>query len=208
MTISTEAVSQIADSLSIVADDSQVGAWVDHLDLLLRWNKVFNLTAITNPSDVLSQHLSDSLSVAPYVHGETVFDIGTGGGFPGIPLAILFPEAQFTLVDTVQKKTRFLKQVVGELKLSNVQVVNARVESLTPDSKANQVISRAFSSLEDFLQLTSGLASHQTEWLAMKGKLPSQELKALPNEFTYTVVPLTVPGLDAERHLIRIRKTL
>lgn len=206
--LSREAVVAALHRLDLNSTELQIDQWLAHLDLLLRWNKAYNLTAITEPNEVITQHLLDSLSIQESVTGPLVYDIGTGGGFPGIPLAILFPQFEFVLVDTVQKKTRFLRQVVSQLGLTNVSVIHARVETLKPGDSANQIVSRAFSSIKDFLNLTQNLSSTETEWLAMKGKLPTGELEALQDEFTYTVNSLNVPGLNADRHLIRLQKTL
>lgn len=202
----SSAVSGVADQLALSATDEQVSQWCTHLELLLRWNKAYNLTAITDPKDVITHHLADSLSVIPYIVGNRVLDVGTGGGFPGIPLAIYYPNKEVILVDTVQKKTRFLRQVVGDLGLQNVQVFHARVEQLKLDESVSEIVSRAFSSISQFVQLTEHLADRHTRWLAMKGKFPHDELKALSGHFAYTSHPLEVPGLDAERHLIQINR--
>ena len=189
------------------ASDQQLKQWRGYLALLRRWNRTYNLTAIEDDQAILTKHLLDSLSIAGFIKGERICDIGSGGGLPGIPLAILFPEKQFTLVDAVAKKTRFLRQVVTELKLANVQVVHARVEAYRPAYRFDQVICRAFSSLSEFVSVTGHLLAKNGEWLAMKGKLPVEELAALGKKMAYTVHPLIVPGLDAERHLIQITQT-
>lgn len=206
MMISPEAVASALDGRGFCP--VQIDRFASHLNLLLKWNKAYNLTAITDQDQVITQHLLDSLSIKSAIEGKSIYDIGTGGGFPGIPMAITFPEKRFILVDTVQKKTRFLRQVVAQLGLKNVEVKHARVETLKPEKKADQIVSRAFSSIPDFLNLTLNLADDHTEWLAMKGKSPTEELETLSPELTYTVDPLNVPGLNAERHLVRIQKAL
>lgn len=192
-------------ALEIEATDAQIKQWLDYLGLLKRWNKVYNLTSVEE-SEALATHCLDSLSVAGFITGEQIADVGSGGGLPGIPLAILFPEKKFTLIDAVAKKARFQRQAITELKLKNVEATPARVEQFKPDSPFDQIISRAFSSLEDFVSLTQPLLAAEGTWLAMKGRIPEQELAALDKKFAYTVIPLKVPGLDAERHLIHITR--
>ncbi len=193
-------------ALGIEATDEQVGQWLDYLQLLQRWNKVYNLTAIDDAAAMLTAHLLDSLSVAPFVTGQRIADVGSGAGLPGIPLAILFPGTQFTLIDAVAKKSRFQRQAVMDLQLDNVAALHTRVETFKPEKPFDQVISRAFSSLSEFVDLTASLLASGGEWLAMKGRRPEQELAALDKKIAYTVIPLTVPGLDAERHLIQMTK--
>ena len=199
-------LAKIVSTLDLQVGDQQLRQWQQHLELLLRWNKAYNLTAITKPNEVLTHHLCDSLVIAPYVTSGQIVDVGTGGGFPGIPMAVFYPEKNFVLVDTVLKKVRFLRQVVAELGLSNVEVRHARVEELSFSPAAGQVVSRAFSTINDFLSLTQKIADPDTQWLAMKGRYPEDELRALSNDFAYTSTPLQVPGLDAERHLIQIHR--
>lgn len=176
-----------------------------YLDLLEEWNRVFNLTAITNREDMFTLHLQDSLSVLPYLTGKNVLDVGTGAGFPGMVLAIARPDLAVTLLDSAGKKTRFLQQVKAALKLNNVTVVHARVEDYHPDPLFDQVISRAFSDLTKFLLCTEHLCKPEGQFLAMKGLCPDEEIKAIPPKFTVqSIHRLDVPGLDAQRHLITI----
>lgn len=178
-----------------------------YLDLLQEWSKAFNLTAITDRKDMEILHLEDSLSVLPYVTGKRLVDVGTGAGFPGMVLAIVRPELEVTLIDSVGKKTRFLQQVKATLKLDQVTVVNSRVEDYHPVEKFDQVISRAFSNLTKFVQCTEHLCKPTGQFLAMKGQLPTEEIQALPKAFRVSAIhPLSVPGLDAQRHLIVIEK--
>ena len=178
-----------------------------YLQLLQRWNKVFNLTAVRDPAEMQSLHIADSISVAPYLHGATCLDVGSGAGLPGIPLAILQPERQFTLLDTNGKKTRFIQQAVLELGLPNVQVVQTRVESWQPAASFDAIISRAFASLHDFVTFTGKHVAENGILYAMKGRYPASELAELPAGWCVTAQhPLHVPGLDAERHLLEIQR--
>ncbi|MDO8961636.1 MAG: 16S rRNA (guanine(527)-N(7))-methyltransferase RsmG [Methylophilus sp.] len=174
---------------------------LQYLSLLQKWNKVYNLTAVRDPQDMVTLHLLDSLSVMPYVHGPRVLDVGSGAGLPGIVLAICNPTLQVTTIDTVQKKAIFMRQVKGELGLENLSVVHARVEAYQPEQPYQQIISRAFSDIALFLRLTKHLIASGGEWLAMKGLVPTQELAALDVK-PKVVHPLSVSGLDAERHLV------
>ncbi len=187
-------------------DETQVAQLQAYVEMLLRWNKVYNLTSIRNVDDVLPLHIFDSLAVAPFIKGEHFLDVGSGGGLPGIPLAIRYPERRFTLLDTVGKKTRFMQQAAIELKLPNVSVVQARVESWASDTVFDAIISRAFSSVNDFVSLTAQHMHKRGSLYAMKGRYPKDELAQLPNE--YHVVAehkLEVPQLSAERYLIEIQ---
>ncbi|WP_342244701.1 16S rRNA (guanine(527)-N(7))-methyltransferase RsmG [Pseudomonas sp. OTU5201] len=182
-----------------------------YLALLIKWNKAYNLTAVRDPDEMVSRHLLDSLSVVHHVAelGDNWLDVGSGGGMPGIPLAILFPERHFTLLDSNGKKTRFLTQVKLELKLTNLEVVHNRVEAFTPERPFSGVVSRAFSSLEDFSNWTRHLGDGETRWLAMKGLHPDDELQALPADFRVeSAYRLEVPGCQGQRHLLILRRTL
>jgi len=173
-------------------------------DLLLKWNKTYNLTALRDPEQAISHHLLDSLSILPHVGPEPMLDVGSGGGLPGIPLAIARPELSVGLVDTVQKKATFLQQASIELDLKNVAVHHARVEEM--QGQYAQISSRAFAEIALFVALTRHLMAPGGRWLAMKGQRPDDELKALPDDIAVeSIVPLDVPGLAAERHLIILR---
>jgi 16S rRNA (guanine527-N7)-methyltransferase len=190
------------DQLHIVASQAQQDHLLFLLQQLIKWNKTYNLTAIKDPREVLTRHLMDSLAVIPYINHKTILDVGTGAGFPGLPLAIMLPKTQFTLLDSNSKKIRFIRQQIHELKLSNVEVIHSRVE----DAKGTgyqAIISRAFASMEDMVNLTKHLLASGGVWLAMKGKysgLESATLKALVNEVN--VHELKVPGLGAKRCLV------
>lgn len=175
-----------------------------YLALLDKWNKVYNLTAVREPLEMVTLHLLDSLSVLPYIKGQRLLDVGSGGGLPGIVLAICLPELQVTTIDTVQKKAIFMRQVKGELSLDNLQVVHARVEAFNAEP-FDMIISRAFSELSLFVTLTRHLLTENGRWLAMKGVSPEQELAVLNTKNT-TVYPLSVAGLQAERHLAIIEQ--
>jgi 16S rRNA (guanine527-N7)-methyltransferase len=174
-----------------------------YLALLEKWNRVYNLTAVRDPERMVSHHLLDSLAAVPYFQGETVLDVGSGGGLPGIPLAIARPELRVTLVDSIAKKTTFLLQVKAELGLGNLDVVTSRVENYRPDARFNVVTSRAFSDLKEFVNLTRHLLMPGGRWLAMKGVLPHEEIVLLPDWVKVSANQvLVVPGLEASRHLI------
>jgi 16S rRNA (guanine527-N7)-methyltransferase len=178
-----------------------------YLQLLQRWNKVYNLTAVRDPAQMQIVHLDDSLSVAPFLRGKTCLDVGSGAGLPGIPLAIVQPQRQFTLLDTNGKKTRFMQQAVLELGLKNVKVVQTRVESWQPEVCFDAVISRAFASLHDFVTFTGKQVCEGGILYAMKGRYPADELAALPAGWRVVAEhPLQVPGLDAQRHLLELQR--
>lgn len=173
-------------------------------DLLLKWNKTYNLTALRDPEQAISHHLLDSLAILPYVGPEPLLDVGSGGGLPGIPLAIARPELTVRMVDTVQKKTTFLQQAAIQLGLKNVAVNHARVEEMS--GQYAQISSRAFAELKLFVELTRHLLAPGGRWLAMKGVRPDDEIAALPADIVVEqVIALQVPGLDAERHLILLK---
>lgn len=174
---------------------------LDYLALLQKWNQVHNLTAVRDPEEMVTLHLLDSLSVMPYIQGENLLDVGSGAGLPGIPLAICKPELQVTVLDSSHKKTSFMRQAKAELGIPNLQVVCSRVEAYLPDQPFDTVISRAFSDLAEFMQLTRHLGQSDAQWLAMKGVYPFEELAQIKSQ-PIRVVPLQVPGLEAQRHLV------
>jgi 16S rRNA (guanine527-N7)-methyltransferase len=172
------------------------------LALLLKWNKVYNLTAIREPRQMVTHHILDSLAVLPHLHERRWLDVGCGAGLPGLVLAICRPEWDFTLLDSNSKKTGFVQQAIIELDLRNVRVCCARVENFDAPQKFDGIISRAFTELKEFLHMTRHLIADQGRWVAMKG-LPEQELKGLSNDSQVEcVIPLNVPGIDAARCLV------
>ena len=198
-----------AQQLNVALSEQQQELLLAYLGLLIKWNKAYNLTAVRNPDEMVSRHLLDSLSVVNDVaqYGDNWLDVGSGGGMPGVPLAIMFPERKFTLLDSNGKKTRFLTQVKLELKLDNLEVIHSRVEAYTPQQAFSGIISRAFSSLEDFTNWTRHLGDLQTNWLAMKGVHPDDELQALPEDFRLDSCQiLKVPGCQGQRHLLILQR--
>jgi 16S rRNA (guanine527-N7)-methyltransferase len=177
-----------------------------YLELLQKWNRVYNLTAIRQPEQMVSHHLLDSLAVLPYLLEGRWLDVGCGGGLPGLVLAMARPQWQFTLLDSNSKKTGFVQQVAIDLKLNNVTVCCARAEDWQPAEKYDGIISRAFASLADFVSVTRHLLLEQGRWAAMKGEPSQEELRQLPAgvEIERTV-PLKVPGMEAARCLVVLK---
>ena len=174
-----------------------------YLALLDKWNRVYNLTAVRDAERMVSHHLLDSLAAVPFFQGERVLDVGSGGGLPGIPLAIARPELQVTLIDSIAKKTAFLLQAKAELGLGNLTVVTGRVEDYRPAGGFDVITSRAFSDLREFVALTRHLLKRGGCWLAMKGLYPNEEIAQLPPGVKVGAdYELVVPGLDATRHMI------
>lgn len=174
-----------------------------YLALLQKWNKTFALTALRDPAMAVSHHLLDSLAILPYVKSDSLLDVGSGGGQPGIPLAIVRPELRVTLLDSNSKKTAFLQQAAIELGLSNIAVHCGRVEQYQPPVKFAAIVSRAFSELADFVSLSRQLLAPEGRWLAMKGVWPHEEIARLPQGVSVASVHrLEVPGVEGERHLV------
>ncbi len=183
---------------------------LDYVALIGKWNKVYNLTAVREPEAMITQHLLDSLAVLPHLPQQSgvnrLVDIGSGAGLPGIPLAIARPDWQITLLDSNHKKTTFLRQACLELGLANAEVVCERVEHYQPSAGYAAVISRAFSDLGEFARLTAHLLAKGGKLYAMKGIYPHEEIGKLPQPFKLQeVIPLTVPGMDAQRHLVIVK---
>ncbi|OYY95380.1 MAG: 16S rRNA (guanine(527)-N(7))-methyltransferase RsmG [Hydrogenophilales bacterium 28-61-23] len=188
--------------LRLDLSEQQKTTLLSYLSLLGKWNKTYNLTAIHDPERMLTHHILDSLAIAPYVADGALLDVGSGGGFPGIPLAIARPELAVTVMDASQKKCGFMRQVAIELRLVNVSVLHARVESYQAPQKFTQIVSRAFSDLSEFVRLSAHLLAPGGNWLAMKGVHPHEEIARLKAARVVRDLPLHVPGLDAERSLI------
>ncbi|WP_414691161.1 16S rRNA (guanine(527)-N(7))-methyltransferase RsmG [Noviherbaspirillum sp.] len=193
-------------ALSLDLNDAQFAQLMDYLALLAKWNAVYNLTAVRDPAQMVTQHLLDSLAAVPAFAGaKNVLDVGAGGGLPGIALAIARPDMQVSMIDTVHKKTAFLTQVKAELGLANVTVHTMRVEQLRVPEKFDVITSRAFAELGDFVNWSGHLLKEGGRFIAMKGVLPKEEILRLPAGWKVTQVQaLDVPGLNAERHLIFI----
>lgn len=176
-----------------------------YVALLHRWNKTYNLTAIRDPRQIVSLHIFDSLAVAPYIEGENCLDVGSGGGLPGIPLAIMQPQRSFTLLDTNGKKTRFMQQAVIELGLKNVNIVHSRVEIWQTEHQFDTIISRAFASIIDFITTSSLHLSKNGQLLAMKGQFPKSELSTLTDEFFVAFSKtLLIPNISGNRCILKI----
>lgn len=190
------------NKLGLELNDHQIDQLISYLNLLIKWNKAYNLTAVRDPLEMVNRHLIDSLSIVPYIKGKRIIDVGSGPGLPGIPMAICYPELPVTTLDSNGKKTRFQLQVKTELSLENLTVVNDRVENCEFEP-FDQVISRAFASIEDMIKWTHQLCSKEGVFLAMKGLYPEDELSALPDGFELkTCHRLQVPETDGERHLL------
>ncbi|GAB3542603.1 16S rRNA (guanine(527)-N(7))-methyltransferase RsmG [Noviherbaspirillum agri] len=206
----TRTLASGASELHITLSGTQLARLIDYLALLVKWNAVYNLTAVRDPAQMVTQHLLDSLAAVPAFAGaKQVLDVGAGGGLPGIVLAIWAKEAQpdmrISLIDTVHKKTAFLTQVKAELGLTNVTVHTARVEQLQVLHKFDIITSRAFAELADFVTWSGHLLAEGGRFIALKGVMPNEEIARLPAGWkANTVQPLHVPGLGAERHLVFI----
>lgn len=193
--------------MGVVLDSEQQSQCLRFLSLMQKWNKTYNLTAIRDPKDMVVKHLLDSLSVVPRLRGERILDVGAGGGLPGIPLAIAYPDKRFTLLDSNTKKTRFLRQVAHDCGLDNVGVECCRVENYSVSALFDSIICRAFSSVSDFVIMTEHLGVAGCEWVAMKALCSEGEIEALPEDFyVEESVGLNVAGLNAQRSLIKIKK--
>lgn len=192
--------------LELVLDGRQQAQLLDYLLLLEKWNSAYNLSGIRDAERMVAYHLLDSLAIAPFIaKAMTVLDVGTGGGLPGIPLAICYPDKSFLLLDSNGKKTRFLFQVKTELGLGNVTVIHDRVEAFQSSRQIDIVLCRAFAPLDRMLQQTGHLLHDNSRVLAMKGQLPAGEIAALPADFVVASThDIAVPGVEGSRHLIEI----
>jgi 16S rRNA (guanine527-N7)-methyltransferase len=208
----TEAESQRliegARQLGITLDSSQAANLLRLLDDLAHWNRTHNLTAITKRDEMITRHLLDSLSVNAELTGQAIADVGTGGGFPGLPLAVANPQRRFTLIDSNNKKIRFVTHAARELGLTNVTPLHARVEALQPEAPFDTVIARAFAPLPEMLEKIAPLSGMRTRVLAMKGKRPDQEIANLPSGWRLArSQALEVPGLPEARCLLVLERT-
>lgn len=192
-------------ALGLSLDEVAQEKLIQYLLLLEKWNKIYNLTAVRKPGQMVTHHLLDSLSICAHIQGSRVLDVGSGAGLPGIPLAIVRPDWQIEMLDSNNKKTRFITQAISELRLDNTSVVHGRAEEYHPEKSYDTVISRAYSSLGKMIQTAGQHCAKNGCLLAMKGEYPIAELEQIPDPFRVTdVCALQVPGLDAVRHLVKM----
>ncbi len=184
----------------------QVDQLAHYLQLLEKWNHAFNLTAVRDPEEMVTRHVLDSLATRPYLYGGAILDVGTGAGLPGIPLAVMASHQHFGLLDSVGKKIRFLRHAVGELALSNCEVVQSRVEAYAPESHYDTVVCRAFASTGEFVAQCGRLVAREGRLLAMKGRDPERELSELPPGWRGRCERVEVPGLDEQRHVVIVER--
>ena len=195
------------DALRLPVEPAVERKLLDYVALIAKWNRVYNLTAVREPEKMLSLHVLDSLAVAPHLAGRTLLDVGSGAGLPGIPLAIVRPGLEVTLLDSNRKKTTFQQQALIELGLANARAVNSRAESWKPPSLFDIVISRAFSALAEFVAAAGKLCAPEGTLVAMKGVYPHEELARVPAAYAVRDVRrLDVPGIAAERHLVFVTR--
>lgn len=195
-------LSQGLAALHVDLDAATCAKMLQFLEMLERWNRAYNLTAVREIEQMLPRHLLDSLTVLPYLHGQRVLDIGTGAGLPGIPLALARPDAQFVLLDSNIKKIRFVKQAIHELSLANATAVHSAAERYQPHELPDTIIARAVAAIPDMLNSCRHLCAPQSRVLAMKGVFPQEEIDGIDRDFRVRdVVRLAVPGLEAMRHL-------
>jgi len=207
MTLSQELTSLISKT-SLQVTEQQINLLIQYVELLNKWNKAYNLTSVRDPSDMLIKHIMDSLMVGEVLQGQSFIDVGTGPGLPGIPLAILYPERNFVLLDSLGKRITFLRQVVFQLKLSNVTPVKARVEQYQAEVPFDGVLSRAFSSLTDMVTWCQHLiAPEKGRFFALKGQFPQDEITQLPDNINLVdSYKIEVPELVGERHVLELKK--
>jgi 16S rRNA (guanine527-N7)-methyltransferase len=193
------------ERMALKLSDQMIDQLMTYLNLVEKWNRVYNLTAIRERDEMIKLHFLDSLSIFNHVHVKNILDVGSGAGFPGIVLAITKPELKVTVMDSVNKKTTFMQQVKSELALTNLDVVNSRVEDYQPITLFEAVTSRAFSNLKNMMSLTQHTLKKEGVWLAMKSKDVKEELEEFEKN-QYILTPLEVPFIDAERHLVILKK--
>lgn len=202
MTLAAQLAAGVAELGVDVSPETQKKL-LAYLELMAKWNRVYNLTALRNPGEWVTHHLLDSLSVLPHIRGPLVVDVGSGAGLPGLVLAMVRPDWQVVSVEAVDKKAAFQRQVAAELALTNIRVEGRRIEEAVLEAGADTVVSRAFSSLADFVSLTRHLLKPGGQWAAMKGRLPEGEIADLPADVQVReIIELKVPGLNAERCVV------
>ena len=196
--------------MKIELSDDKAEQFIELAELLIRWNKKINLTSIIKPDEVITKHILDSLSLLPHVHGKSLLDVGTGAGFPGVPLAMMLSEVQFTLLDSNHKKITFIKHVAAKLGLNNLHATHSRIQDLRSQEPFSSITARAFADLNDLLKWLPDVYDSNTQILAMKGKMPESEIDSLregvlSSQWTVQVIePLHVPGLEAERCVVKL----
>ncbi|HEY5716554.1 MAG TPA: 16S rRNA (guanine(527)-N(7))-methyltransferase RsmG [Psychromonas sp.] len=201
-----ENLQKLLDQTDLKVTELQKQQLVKLVELLNKWNKAYNLTSVRDPEQMLVKHIMDSIVVSPYLKGKRFIDVGTGPGLPGLPLAILNPDKQFVLLDSLGKRLRFIRQALLELGLKNVTAVQSRVEEYQPEDKFDVVLSRAFASLNDMLFWCKHLPNEKGHFLALKGQYPAQEIAELDKQFEFMEsISLQVPKLEGERCLVKIR---
>lgn len=194
-------------ALGVPATEPLVARFAGFIALLARWNRAYNLTSIREAGEMVPLHILDSLTARPWLAGEQILDVGAGAGLPGIPLALTEPGRRFTLVDATLKKVLFMRQAIGELKIENARAEQARIEDFVPVERFDTVICRAFAALADFVRDAGHLAVPGGRLVAMKGRLPSGEIAALPADWQVeSVNRVQVPGLDVERHIVVVTR--
>lgn len=199
-------LNRLLDSAGIALPENQKQQLVGYVELLHKWNKAYNLTSVRDPSEMLVRHILDSIVVEPHLQGSRFIDVGTGPGLPGIPLAIVRPDSHFTLLDSLGKRVRFLRQVQHELHLENITPVQSRVEEFPAEPPFDGVISRAFASLTDMVSWCHHLPVQTGRFYALKGQRPDDEIAVLPEAYSVEeIVRLEVPELEGERHLVVIK---
>ena len=210
ITLESDLLTVLKNSLKnseLIVTEEQQQQLIRYVLLMHKWNKTYNLTSVRDPRQMVIKHIVDSIVVAPFLDKNQYIDVGTGPGLPGIPLAIMCPDKQFILLDSLGKRVRFMKQVAYELKIDNIEPVQSRVEDFVAKVKIDGVLSRAFASLKDMLHWCQHLVDSYGVFMALKGQLPTDELQQLPLGFTLQeTIKLDVPGLDGERHIIKIKK--
>lgn len=192
------------EKLKLKISKAQQDVLIGYIGLLMKWNTAFNLVSKQDMANLISRHILDCLAIQRYLQGSHFLDVGTGAGLPGLLLAIVNPDKQFTLLDSNQKKTRFLVQAIYDLKLTNVKITEDRIEKHRPEFCYDGITSRAFAGLQDFVLLTHRLLCPTGKLYAMKGEIPTAEIEQLSSHYDCEILPLFVPGLDAQRHLIVI----
>ncbi|MDW6002420.1 16S rRNA (guanine(527)-N(7))-methyltransferase RsmG [Vibrio mangrovi] len=195
---------QLIAQTDLIVSEQQLALLIGYVELLDKWNKAYNLTSVRHPEDMLVKHIMDSIVVSPHLPGKNFIDVGTGPGLPGIPLAIMNPDKCFTLLDSLGKRIRFIKQVIYELNIHNVTPVQSRVEDFQPEDKFDGVLSRAFASMVDMVNWCHHLPKDdEGVFLALKGQIPHDEIDLLPEWCSVIdIQSLAVPELEGERHLV------